>query len=78
MLVLGTNILVFSLFPFHGLQISAKHLIEMLVPDLIRFSSLRYSPDLFQLTYTTMYVGLIQNVRNKACVATHTEIVKEY
>ena len=72
MLDLGTDVLDLFLFPFHGFLGSAKHPIRVLFLDLIRFSSLGYSPDLFQLTLQTSNVGLPRNVRNKTCVAANT------
>ena len=49
MLVLGIVTGDLSLFPFHGLQASAEHCKAALFWQLIRFSALRYSPDLLAI-----------------------------
>ena len=48
------------------------------VLELIEFSSLRYSLDLFSLTQITICVRLAESVKNNACVATHIQTGLEY
>ena len=78
MLVLGTVTIDLFLHSFHGLQKSAEWTIGPLFFDLLQFSSLRYSLDLFKLNEKTISLHLSQSVKCKTCVATYTIEVQEY